>query len=76
MLLRHRLRRAGAQVTALAVAAVGGMAVLGPAQAHAASTVIGATLTTSDLSQALTPQPGIALGPVSSGSVNLKVDDT
>ncbi|WP_194238339.1 ricin-type beta-trefoil lectin domain protein [Streptomyces spongiae] len=61
---------------ALTVAVVGGVAVLGPTAAHAAGTVIGVTLTTADLGQALTPQPSITLGPASSGAVNLKVDNT
>ncbi|BBC30893.1 hypothetical protein SGFS_021870 [Streptomyces graminofaciens] len=59
----------------MAVAAAGGLAVLAT-PAVAADTVIGVTLTTADLSQALTPQPGITLGPVSSGAVNLMVDNT
>ena len=60
---------------ALAVVGIvaGGLAPVTAAQA--ATTVIGVTLTTSNLSQALTPQPSIALGPVSSGSVNLTVND-
>ncbi|MDF3143717.1 MULTISPECIES: ricin-type beta-trefoil lectin domain protein [unclassified Streptomyces] len=75
MHLRSRFRTVGAQITALTLAATGGMAVLAT-PAHAADTVIGVTLTTSDLSQALTPQPGITLGPVSLGAVNLTVDDS
>jgi glucosylceramidase len=63
------------QITALAVAAAGGTGVLAT-PAHAADTVIGVTLTTADLGQALTPQPSITLGPVSSGTVNLTVDDS
>jgi glucosylceramidase len=69
-------RRTGSYVAialALSGLAIGGQ---GSAPAHAATTVIGVTLTTSNLSDALTPQPGIALGPVSSGSVNLTVDAT
>ena len=75
MHLRSRFRRAGVQITALAVAAAGGTGVLAT-PAHAADTVIGVTLTTADLGQALTPQPSITLGAVSSGTVNLTVDDT
>lgn len=75
MLVRHRLRGEGVRVTALMVAAVWGMLILGPTPAGALDTLIGVTLTTSDLRQALTLQPSIALGPVSSGSVNLKVDN-
>ena len=72
-----RQRRRTGSCVAIALA-LSGLAVGGPgsAPAHAATTVIGVTLTTSNLSDALTPQPGIALGPVSSGSVNLTVDDT
>lgn len=64
------------QVVALATATAGGPAVLAPTAAHAADTVIGVTLTTADLKNALTPQPGITLGAVSSGTVNLTVDDS
>jgi glucosylceramidase len=76
MLLTRRFSRAATQVTALAVTLAVGIAVLGPTPAHAAGTVIRVTLTTADLSQALTPQPSITLGPVSSGTVNLSVDNT
>lgn len=76
MQMRQPLRGLSAQAAALALAVTCGVAVLAPASASAASDTIGVTLTTSDLNQALTPQPSIALGPVSSGSVNLKVDDT
>ncbi|MDX5570435.1 hypothetical protein PYK79_54050, partial [Streptomyces sp. ID05-04B] len=76
MNMRQPLRRLSAQAVALTLAVTGGVAALAAAPAQAVSGTIGVTLTTSDLSQALTPQPGIALGPVSSGSVNLKVDDT
>ena len=76
MHLRHRYRRAGAQIVALAMAATGGILALAPSPAHAADTTIGVTLTTSDLSSALTPQPSVSLGPVSSGPVNLTVDET
>lgn len=76
MQMRQPLRGLSAQAAALALAVTCGVAVLAPSSASAASGTIGVTLTTSDLSQALTPQPGISLGPVSSGSVNLKVDDT
>jgi len=41
-----------------------------------ADVLIGVTLTTSNLQSALTPQPSIVLGPVTSGTVNLTVDDT
>lgn len=76
MQMRQPLRGLSAQAAALTLAVTCGVAVLAPTPASAASDTIGVTLTTSDLSQALTPQPGIALGPVSSGSVNLKVDNT
>ncbi|MEV6385178.1 ricin-type beta-trefoil lectin domain protein [Streptomyces sp. NPDC051773] len=76
MKTRRSLRGPSARAAALALAITCAGAVLAPAPAAAASDTIGVTLTTSDLSQALTPQPGIALGPVSSGSVNLKVDDS
>jgi glucosylceramidase len=66
-------RRCAAVLLAAAGIAVAGLAPGTPARA--ATTEIGVTLTTSNLSQALTPQPSIALGPVSSGSVNLTVND-
>ncbi|MET8980051.1 ricin-type beta-trefoil lectin domain protein [Streptomyces sp. NPDC004539] len=69
----HGLRT---QVTALAAVFAGAVAVLAPTAAQAAGTMVGVTLTTSDLSSALTPQPGVSLGAVSSGSVNLTVDDS
>jgi hypothetical protein len=74
--VRHRYRRVGAQIVALAMAATGGILALPPSLAHAAGTTIGVTLTTSDLSSALTPQPSVSLGAVSSGPVSLTVDDT
>ena len=63
---------------AVIVLAAAGLVIAGLAPgtpARAATTEIGVTLTTSNLSLALTPQPSIALGPVSSGSVNLTVND-
>lgn len=76
MHFRHRFHGTGPRVTALTVTAVGGMLILGPTPVQGLDTLIGVTLTTSDLSQALTLQPSIALGPASSGSVNLRVDNT
>ena len=76
MLRIRRFSRAATQVTALTATIAVGIAVLASTPAHAAGTVIGVTLTTADLSQGLTPQPSITLGPVSSGTVNLSVDNT
>jgi glucosylceramidase len=61
---------------ALALAtAAGGAAWVASTPAYAAGQTIGVTLTTADLQQALTPQPSVTLGPVSSGTVNLRVDN-
>ncbi|MFJ4201137.1 ricin-type beta-trefoil lectin domain protein [Streptomyces sviceus] len=76
MHLRGTYRKAGTSALALATVAAGGLLALSTGTADAATTTVGVTLTTSDLNNALTPQPSIGLGPVSSGSVNLTVDDT
>jgi glucosylceramidase len=69
---RQLVRTLGLGCAVLGLAALG----LAPVAAQAASTtVIGVTLTTPSLSDALTPQPGIALGAVSSASEKLTVDD-
>ena len=61
---------------ALALTAACGTVILTQQPAQAVGENISVTLTTADLQQALTPQPGIALGAVSSGAVNLSVDNT
>lgn len=70
-----RLRRTSTMVTGLAGALVLSVLPL-TATAAASPVVIHATLTTSDLSSALAPQPDITLGPVGSGSSNVTLDDT
>jgi glucosylceramidase len=60
---------------ALGIAIASGASPLSSAAAYA-EVRIGVTLTTSNRQSALTPQPSIALGPVTSGTVNLTVDDT
>ncbi|WP_163010895.1 ricin-type beta-trefoil lectin domain protein [Streptomyces dangxiongensis] len=56
--------------------AASGLLAVSSGTADATTATVGVTLTTSDLSSALTPQPGVGLGPVSSGPVNLTVDDS
>lgn len=77
MSIKPRIHLRGTRFAALAATlAAGAVAAPSAPAAHAATVVIGVTQTTADLGQALTPLPGIALGPVSSGAVNLSVDDT
>ena len=71
----QKLRRTTVRVAALALAAASGAVGVASTPAYAIGETIGVTLTTADLQQALTPQPSVTLGPVSSGTVNLTVDN-
>ena len=71
----QRVRQTTVRVAALALAAAGGVVGVASTPAYAVGETIGVTLTTADLQQALTPQPSVTLGPVSSGTVNLTVDN-
>jgi glucosylceramidase len=74
MKIVRRVRIACASVAATALL-IGAGVTSGAENASAATTVISVTQTTSDLSQALTSLPSITLGPVSSGSINLSIND-
>uniref|UniRef100_UPI003BEEF039 ricin-type beta-trefoil lectin domain protein n=1 Tax=Burkholderia arboris TaxID=488730 RepID=UPI003BEEF039 len=76
MMKNHdRKRLIVTRLALLMLAGGGGLFAVSPA-AMADATTIGVTLTTLDLTQRLTPQPGITLGPVVAGAINVSVDNT
>ncbi|HWE89789.1 MAG TPA: RICIN domain-containing protein [Pseudonocardiaceae bacterium] len=73
--LRRRLGVYGASVVLTAVGGLAATATIAP-PANATSTTLQAWLTTPDGSSALTPQPGVTLGSVTRGAINVDVNDS
>lgn len=69
-----RLRRVAAVLAGLAVAS--SAAAARPPTPVAAATTLQVWLTTADGANLLSPQPGITLGPVARGTLNVSVDDS